>query len=99
MIGAGRTDAGVHAHGQVATIKLSRTIAADAVVRATNIRLPGSVRILDAAEVGDEFHARFHARTKRYRYRIWNAAVLNPFERQYAWHVPMPLDAAAMADA
>lgn len=97
--GAGRTDAGVHAHGQVATVRLSRTIAADALIRATNTRLPGSVRIREAVEVGDDFHARFHARSKRYRYRMWNAEVLSPFERPYAWHVPMPLDAAAMAEA
>lgn len=99
VIGAGRTDAGVHARGQVATVTLARQIATDALIRATNIRLPGSVRIIEAAEVGDDFHARFHARTKRYRYRIWNADVLSPFERPYAWHVPMPLDAAAMAEA
>ena len=99
VIGAGRTDAGVHARGQVATATLSRQIAADALTRAINIRLPGSVRITAAAEVGDDFHARFHARTKRYRYRICNADVLSPFERAYAWHVAMPLDRAAMAEA
>jgi tRNA pseudouridine38-40 synthase len=99
VIGAGRTDAGVHARGQVAAVTLSRRIAAEALTRATNIRLPGSVRILAAAEVGSDFHARFHARAKRYQYRIWNADVLSPFERAYAWHVPMPLDRSAMAEA
>ena len=97
--GAGRTDAGVHARGQVATVTLARPIAAAALIRAINIRLPGTVRIIEAAEVGDGFHARFHARTKRYQYRIWNAEVLSPFERPYAWHVPMRLDGAAMAEA
>ena len=99
VVGAGRTDAGVHAQGQVASVRLSRTIAADALIRAINIRLPGSVRIHEAVEVVNDFHARFHARTKRYRYRIWNAAVLSPFERPYAWHVPMALDPGAMAEA
>jgi tRNA pseudouridine38-40 synthase len=99
VAGAGRTDAGVHARGQVATAALTRQIDAASLVRAVNIRLPEAVRILDASPVADTFHARFHARAKRYRYRIWNADVLNPFERRHAWHVPMRLDIAAMADA
>jgi tRNA pseudouridine38-40 synthase len=99
VIGAGRTDAGVHARGQVATAALERPIDATSVVRAVNIRLPASVRILDAALAADRFHPRFDARLKRYRYRIWNADVMSPFERAYAWHVPMRLDRSAMADA
>jgi tRNA pseudouridine38-40 synthase len=99
VIGAGRTDAGVHARGQVAGAALERQIDAAAVVRAVNIRLPASVRILDAVQVSDDFHARFDARRKSYRYRIWNADVMSPFERSYAWHVPMHLDLTAMAEA
>ena len=78
---------------------LERDIDAAAVVRAVNIRLPASVRILDASPAGKDFHARFDARLKTYRYRIWNAGVMSPFERSYAWHVPMALDVTAMADA
>jgi tRNA pseudouridine38-40 synthase len=99
VIGAGRTDAGVHARGQVATAAVERQIDAASVVRAVNSRLPASVRILDAAVAADHFHPRFDARLKSYRYRIWNADVMSPFERSYAWHVPMRLDMAAMADA
>ena len=100
VAGAGRTDAGVHALGQVASLTLERSIAPDSVVRALNTRLPPAVRVLDAVSVPDEFHARFDARRKRYRYRIANGPVLSPFERSYAWHLPAPaLDLGAMAEA
>lgn len=97
VTGAGRTDAGVHALGQVASVVLHRSIAPAAVVRAMNMRLPPAVRVLSAESVAPEFHARFDATSKTYRYRIWNAEVLDPFERRYAWHIPAPrLDVAAM---
>jgi len=99
VTGAGRTDAGVHALGQVASISLERTIDARSVLRAVNARLPPLVRVLDAVEVPAAFHARFDARAKTYRYRIWNSEVLIPFERPYAWHVPVRLDVPAMAAA
>jgi tRNA pseudouridine38-40 synthase len=99
VLGAGRTDAGVHALGQVAAFTLTRAIAADAVVRALNVRLPLSVRVLEAEEVPDDFHPQFAATSKTYRYRIWNSDVVSPFERLYAWHVFGALDVAAMSDA
>jgi tRNA pseudouridine38-40 synthase len=99
VIGAGRTDAGVHALGQVATVPLTASIDTDALARALNARLPDDVRVLDVAEAPPEFHARFSARAKRYRYRIVNAPVQSPFERRYAWHVPQPLDLDAMRRA
>jgi tRNA pseudouridine38-40 synthase len=94
--GAGRTDAGVHALGQVAAFSLTRTIAASGVARALNARLPESVRVLDAEEVPADFHPRFAARSKTYRYRIWTGEVVSPFERRYVWHVGGALDLAAM---
>ena len=99
VAGAGRTDAGVHALGQVASFSLERSIAPDALVRALNARLPDQIRALSAAGVADDFHARFGARTKMYRYRIWNEDLLDPFERQYAWHVMGRLDVERMAAA
>jgi tRNA pseudouridine38-40 synthase len=97
---AGRTDSGVHAIGQVVSFTLARRIDAFTLVRALNARLPPAVRALHAVEVAPGFHARFAAVSKTYRYRIWNAAVLNPFERPFVWHVPAPpLDAEAMAAA
>ena len=99
VVGAGRTDAGVHALGQVAAFTVKRTIAGDAVVRALNVRLPETVRVLEADEVSAEFHPQFAARSKTYRYRIWNGGVLSPFERRYAWHVIGALDVGAMEAA
>jgi tRNA pseudouridine38-40 synthase len=99
VTGAGRTDAGVHALGQVAAFSIERALTIDAVVRALNARLPGAVRVLSAEETPASFHPRFDARAKSYRYRICNGDVLSPFERRYAWHVPGALDAAAMQAA
>ena len=99
VLGAGRTDAGVHALGQVAAFTLTRSLEADVIVRALNVRLPLSVRILEAAAVGEDFHPQFAAKSKTYRYRIWNADVISPFERLYAWHVYGALDVAAMNEA
>lgn len=100
VAGAGRTDAGVHALGQVASFSLARDIDVDTVRRALNAHLPPAVRVVDVAAVDNRFHARFSSVSKIYRYRIWNAEVLNPFERPYVWHVPSPpLDSAAMDDA
>jgi tRNA pseudouridine38-40 synthase len=96
VAGAGRTDAGVHALGQVAGFSLQRTIAADAVLRALNARLPHAIRVVDAADCEEGFHPRFSAHEKRYHYRIWNAPVANPFEHRYAWHIHEPLDVTAM---
>ncbi len=99
VAGAGRTDAGVHALGQVAGFSLTRTIGAGAVMRALNARLPVTVRVLASEEVPPDFHPRFAARSKTYRYRIWNADVMSPFERGYAWHVIGALDVEAMNTA
>lgn len=99
VIGAGRTDAGVHALAQVAAFALERAIEPGTLVRAINFRLPPSVRVLTAEPASDSFHARFDAKTKTYRYRIWNAEVLSPFERPYAWHIIDQLDVDAMRAA
>src|SRR5262252_1588635 len=97
--GAGRTDAGVHALAQVASFSLVRAVPSEAIVRALNAKLPEAVRVTSACEVAASFHARFDARTKTYRYRIWNGDVMPPFERRYAWHVPGALDVDAMRRA
>jgi tRNA pseudouridine38-40 synthase len=97
--GAGRTDAGVHAMGQVASFALVREVTSDVVVRSLNSKLPDDIRIRSAETVPASFHARFNATSKTYRYRIWHADVLNPFERAYAWHIFGPLDVAGMAEA
>lgn len=93
---AGRTDAGVHAAGQVVSFALDSGIALDALQRALNVRLPDDVRVMDVAEAPAGFNARFHARRKTYRYAIYNAAVVPPQIRHFVWHVPQPLDVEAM---
>jgi tRNA pseudouridine38-40 synthase len=97
--GAGRTDAGVHAMGQVANFTIVRDTLPDVVMRSLNHKLPPEIRVRSAEQVPASFHARFSAKSKSYRYRLWNADVLDPFERAYAWHVPGTLDLAAMTEA
>ena len=97
--GAGRTDAGVHALGQVASVEVSFAHDAATLTRALNAQLPEDVRVLSVEEAAPGFHARFSARSKSYRYSIRNGAVASPFERAYAWHVPQPLDVDAMRQA
>jgi tRNA pseudouridine38-40 synthase len=98
--GAGRTDAGVHAIAQCAHADLPvRRYDADRWRSALNGVLPNTIRIMRSAFVSDSFHARFAAKGKIYRYRIWNHEVLPPLENGRAWHVHEPLDLAAMSRA
>ena len=98
--GAGRTDAGVHAMAQCAHLDLpARRYGPDRWVSALNGVLPPTIRIMRCQFVAESFHARFSAKGKTYRYRIWNADVLPPFEYGRAWHVRNPLDPALMATA
>jgi tRNA pseudouridine38-40 synthase len=99
VAGAGRTDAGVHALGQVASFAFERAVDPPTLMRAMNARLPAEVRVLSAETVPASFHARFSARGKSYQYRILNADVLDPFERAYVWHVIGALDVAVMSRA
>ena len=96
VYGAGRTDAGVHALGQVASFKLSNSITANDLFRALNAKLTEDVRVLSVEEAAAGFNARFHARSKVYRYRISNTRVMSPFQRRYAWHISRSLDLGAM---
>jgi tRNA pseudouridine38-40 synthase len=97
--GAGRTDAGVHALGQVASVRLDHPIATADLARALNAMLPPDVRILEVEEAGAEFHARYSAREKTYRYFLACGAPPGPFESRYVWHVPYRLSAERMAEA
>lgn len=95
--GAGRTDAGVHALGQVAHFDLAKEATADTVMAAVNFHLkPAPVAVLSAEIVADDFHARFSADRRAYLYRIVNRRAPLALERGRAWFVPQPLDAAAM---
>jgi tRNA pseudouridine38-40 synthase len=99
VAGAGRTDAGVHALGQVASFRLTSDIAEVVLRQALNALLPADIRVMNVEEAPAQFNARFAARSKTYRYRIVNAAVLSPFERRFAWHLPRALDLKAMRAA
>ena len=96
--GAGRTDAGVHALGQVASAQVTSAHAVEVVARALNACLPPEIRVTSVEQAADDFHARFNARSKSYRYVIRNAAIASPFERAYVWHIPDALDWQAMAE-
>lgn len=98
-VAASRTDAGVHALGQVATFATARPLTPSTIRAALNSTLPRDVRILSARLVPDTFDARRSARLKRYGYVIARGAVHSPFLRSYAWHVPRSLDVRAMRAA
>jgi tRNA pseudouridine38-40 synthase len=97
--GAGRTDAGVHALAQVASVSMTAAHDVSAIQRGLNVALPPTVRVLDIVEMPAAFHARFDAVGKVYEYRIVNAPFVSPFLFRYAWHVPLRLDVGAMRDA
>jgi tRNA pseudouridine38-40 synthase len=98
--GAGRTDAGVHALGQVASFKLNvATLDPVTLARALNAVLPLDVRILRCEEAPADFHARFSATGKCYEYRIVNGPVASPFLRRYVWHIIPRLDLDAIRSA
>jgi tRNA pseudouridine38-40 synthase len=97
--GASRTDTGVHALGQVAHFRTQSALTADEFQRALNALIPPAIRVVEAEEVGPEFHARWLAQAKTYRYRIYRGRVLPPFEYRRALHFPWPLDEDAMTAA
>jgi tRNA pseudouridine38-40 synthase len=97
-----RTDTGVHALGMVVHFEIPKaesSISPRKLALALNAWLPEDVRVLRAALVGQDFHARFSAVGKQYRYFVWNHAAMNPLIRRSAWHVPRPLDIDAMRRA
>ena len=94
--GAGRTDAGVHALGQVASVRTRAAHDAATLQRALNAVLPLDVRIVGLEDANPDFHARYDAISKTYEYRIVNAPYASAFEHRYVWHVPGTLDVDAM---
>jgi len=96
---AGRTDAGVHATGQVAAFTTASTLEADVIVRALNAHLPEQIAVRRALDAPEEFDPRRHASSRTYRYTIYNAPLRSPLWRDRAWHVAEPLDLAAMREA
>ncbi len=97
--GASRTDAGVHARGQVANFYTDSTIPCHGYRRGLNSHLPEAIAVVDASEVAGDFHARFSARGKHYRYDILARPDRSPLAARFAWHRPRPLDVNAMREA
>ncbi len=97
--GSGRTDAGVHALGQVASFALHAPIPPDNLLRALNRTLPASIRILEAKRVSAAFHARHSAIAKTYEYRVYRQAICPPFLDRYVLSCPWPMDVDALEKA
>ena len=96
VIGAGRTDSGVHALGQVASFRINRDMSPREWMRALNAHLPESIVVRSVELMPDSFHARHSAKGKLYEYRILNRPERPAVERDYCWHVYHPLNDAAM---
>jgi tRNA pseudouridine38-40 synthase len=97
--GASRTDTGVHALGQVAHFRTHSGLSTTEFQRALNGLLPPTIRVAGAEEVGPDFHSRWQAQAKTYRYRIFRRKILSPFDYLRVLHYPWPLDEDAMAAA
>src|SRR5207253_6758050 len=97
--GAGRTDAGVHALGQVASAQVTFTHEPATIRRAVNAMLPEEIRVLDVVDAPDSFHARFNARSKTYRYQLRIGEVGDPFTHAFVWQLRETLDVDAMRTA
>ena len=97
--GAGRTDAGVHALAQCVHVDVLKSLPTDRWIKALNALLPSAIRVFRCRYVSNDFHARLSAKGKIYRYRIWTAPVLPPFEYRRAWYIPRPLDLTVLKTA
>ena len=93
---AGRTDTGVHAHANVASVDVSGGPPPERAAEALNTLLPEDVAVVAAEEAPPEFHARFSARSRSYRYRIWRSRTRSPFEARRSWWYPRPLDVSRL---
>jgi len=99
VVAAGRTDAGVHAHAQVTHFRLDHAIPTEGILRGLNAMLPRDIRIVRVVEAPPDFHARFSARSKTYRYHLDRSPVPLPFRCRYTLHYPHPLDRRALDEA
>lgn len=99
LYSSGRTDAGVHAVGMKAHFDAKKSLPLSAYLQGVNSHLPQDIAVVEAAFVADDFHARFDALKKHYRYRIYTTNIRSPLNRLYAWHVPVQLDVDAMRAA
>ncbi len=96
IYGGARTDSGVHAYGQVVNFFTESAIELRGLIRGLNSQLPADIRVRDAREVDEGFHARYSTKSKVYVYAILNSPYNSPFHARYVWHVPYPIDAPSM---
>ncbi len=96
LTGAGRTDAGVHAWGQVISVDLPDGVDVEDLARRVNKLCAPGIAVRSVEIVGEDFNARFSAQWRQYRYEVWNAPHPNPLIRTRSWHVPAPLDVDGM---
>jgi tRNA pseudouridine38-40 synthase len=99
IVGCSRTDAGVHALGQIANFKTKKPLTEEEIYTHLNHQLPQDISVIEVAIVPERFHARYNAKEKTYLYKIWNGPISNPFMRKYSMHVAENLDAALMKQA
>ena len=99
VTGSGRTDAGVHALAQVATVSIANPIPSPNLKKALNRLLPYDIRVTDVEDTHESFHPRYDAVAKTYEYRIWRAEVCSPFDRRYVHHHPYPMNDAAFVES
>lgn len=99
VIGSGRTDAGVHAKAQIANFNTETTLRTDELIYECNQYLPNDIAILEAKDASPRFHSRLNAKSKKYRYRIWNSPVPNVFEQKYIYQFDSALDIGQMKEA
>ena len=99
LTASGRTDAGVHALAQVAHFKTQSALQVASIQKALNSLLPADITIKKVEEVEEGFHARKHAKSKVYEYRVLNRDLRSPFLRRFAWHIPQKLDLERMKEA
>lgn len=99
VVGSSRTDAGVHASGQVVAFDVAWRHGLAVLERALNAVLPVSVAVLDLAEAAPDFHPRYDAVSRQYVYTIYNASVRHPLQARFSWHVPEALDVERMNQA
>ena len=98
-IGAGRTDSGVHALGQVVSFQSNKALTSTQWASALNSYLPKDISVISSEQVPDDFHARFNAKSKIYEYRITSQSSRPALDRHRTWHFPYPLDTDAMRQA
>ena len=97
--GSGRTDGGVHAHGQVANFHTNTKMTCEEILAYMNEYLPMDIAVLDVRDASERFHSRLNVKRKTYCYHIWNSSVPNVFERKYSYQVPETLNIEAMRKA